>query len=194
MPENYFPVLLFVIVGISVGLVPIALGGGISVLLFVLVSFLISRRERAEEMAQGMTESIRTNEERLRLSEMRIRAIVDGADHLIISTNPEGIIQSFNHAAERQLGYRAEELVAQGVSAVKVILSSLCACCTPAVLRFSRIIWGKDCLAPYSALSSFRVSINLTSNILVNCDLGSAHGARTCFTPSLGQFVRGRPA
>ena len=35
MPENYFPVLLFVIVGISVGLVPIALGGGISRLLGV---------------------------------------------------------------------------------------------------------------------------------------------------------------
>ena len=30
----------------------------------------------------------------------------------------------------------------QGVSAVKVIRSSLWACCTPAVLRFSRIIWG----------------------------------------------------
>ena len=98
----------------------LALGGGISVLLFVLVSFLISRRERAEEMAQGMTESIRTNEERLRLSEMRIRAIVDGADHLIISTNPEGIIQSFNHAAERQLGYRAEELV--GIATANLFL------------------------------------------------------------------------
>ena len=36
-----------------------------------------------------------------------------------------------------------------------MILSSLCACCTPAVLRFSRIIWGKDCFAPYSAPSSF---------------------------------------
>ncbi len=35
MPDNYFPVLLFVIVGISVGLVPIALGGGISRLLGV---------------------------------------------------------------------------------------------------------------------------------------------------------------
>ena len=33
----------------------------------------------------------------------------------------------------------------QGVSAVKVILSSLCACCTPAVLRFSRIICEKVC-------------------------------------------------
>ena len=43
-------------------------------------------------------------------------------------------------------------------------------------------------------LVHFQMSLDITSNILVNCDLGSAHGARTCFTPSLGQFVRGRPA
>jgi hypothetical protein len=36
----------------------------------------------------------------------------------------------------------------QGVSAVKLILSSLCACCTPAVLRFSRIIWTKSRSSP----------------------------------------------
>jgi len=35
MPENYFPILLFVIVGIAVGLAPIALGSGISRLLGV---------------------------------------------------------------------------------------------------------------------------------------------------------------
>ena len=35
MPENYFPILLFIIVGISVGLAPIALGSGISRLLGV---------------------------------------------------------------------------------------------------------------------------------------------------------------
>ena len=89
----------------------LALGGGISVLLFALVSFLISRRERAEEMAQRMTEDIRASEEKLRQSEARIHAIVDGADHLMISTDTEGIIQLFNRAAERYLGYRAEEVI-----------------------------------------------------------------------------------
>ncbi|MBI5923441.1 MAG: CHASE domain-containing protein [Betaproteobacteria bacterium] len=97
-----------------------ALGGGISVLLFVLVSFLISRRERAEEMAAQMTMDIRANEEKLRQSEMRIHAIVDGADHLIISTNTEGVIELFNRAAERYLGYRAEEVI--GKSALSLFL------------------------------------------------------------------------
>ncbi len=89
----------------------LALGGGISVLLFILVSFLISRRERAEEMAQRMTEDIRASEEKLRQSEARIHAIVDGADHLMISTDTEGGIQLFNRAAEHYLGYRAEEVI-----------------------------------------------------------------------------------
>lgn len=89
----------------------LALGGGISVLLFILMSFLIFRRERAEEMAQRMTEDIRASEEKLRQSEERIHAIVDGADHLMISTNNEGVIQLFNRAAERYLGYRAEEVI-----------------------------------------------------------------------------------
>ena len=35
MPENYFPILMFVLVGFGVGVVPIALGSGISRLLGV---------------------------------------------------------------------------------------------------------------------------------------------------------------
>ena len=52
--------------------VVLALGGSISMLLFALVSFLISRRERAEELARKMTEEIRLNEENLRQSEARL--------------------------------------------------------------------------------------------------------------------------
>jgi PAS domain S-box-containing protein len=39
------------------------------------------------------------------------RAILDGAAHAIISTDPDGIIRTFNPAAERLLGYRAGEVV-----------------------------------------------------------------------------------
>jgi len=96
----------------------LALGGGISVLLFILVSFLIFRRERAEEMAKQMTHDIRANEEKLRQSEARIHAILDGAEHLIISTDTGGVIQSFNRSAENHLGYLAEELVGKSTVAV----------------------------------------------------------------------------
>jgi len=95
-----------------------ALGGGISVLLFVLVWSLISRHERAQEMAQRMTQDIRVNEEKLGQSEMRFRAIFDGADHLIISTDTQGVVELFNSAAERYLGYRAEEVIGQSALAL----------------------------------------------------------------------------
>lgn len=39
------------------------------------------------------------------------QAVIDGADHLIITTDVQGIILSFNRAAEASLGYSAEELV-----------------------------------------------------------------------------------
>ncbi|KAF0170124.1 MAG: two-component system sensor-response regulator hybrid protein [Limisphaerales bacterium] len=41
------------------------------------------------------------------------RAILECADYSIISTTPEGLIHTFNRAAERLLGYRAEEVVGQ---------------------------------------------------------------------------------
>ncbi|MBD2292917.1 PAS domain S-box protein [Anabaena sphaerica FACHB-251] len=39
------------------------------------------------------------------------QAIFDGIDYSIISTNPEGIIQTFNAAAEKMLGYTAKEVI-----------------------------------------------------------------------------------
>jgi PAS domain S-box-containing protein len=39
------------------------------------------------------------------------QAIFNGIDYSIIFTNPEGIIQSFNAAAERMLGYSAKEVI-----------------------------------------------------------------------------------
>ncbi len=41
------------------------------------------------------------------------RAILDSANIGIISTSPDGVIRSFNAAAERMLDYRAEELIGQ---------------------------------------------------------------------------------
>ncbi len=53
----------------------------------------------------------RRTQERLKaLAEMR-QAILSSAVQCIISTTPEGIIQSFNRAAERLLGYKEAELV-----------------------------------------------------------------------------------
>jgi len=44
-------------------------------------------------------------------TEILTDAIFDNVDHLLIATDTEGIITKFNKAAERLLGYKAEELV-----------------------------------------------------------------------------------
>ena len=52
-------------------------------------------------------------EEALRASEARHRAVVDTAADAIVTMGTDGLIRSFNHAAERLFGYGAEEIVGQ---------------------------------------------------------------------------------
>ena len=50
-------------------------------------------------------------EEELAQGEVWRKAILDYASQAIIATTPSGMIQTFNPAAERMLGYRAEEMI-----------------------------------------------------------------------------------
>lgn len=54
-------------------------------------------------------------ENELRKSEERMRLILETADDSIITINENGIIQSFNPAAEHFLGYEASEIVGQNL-------------------------------------------------------------------------------
>ena len=54
----------------------------------------------------------------LRETEILQGAILDNAGHAIISTTPDGIITTFNSAAEKMLGYRAEEMIGKQTPAV----------------------------------------------------------------------------
>lgn len=45
-------------------------------------------------------------------------AVLNFAGHAIITTTPEGIIQTFNPAAEKMLGYKAEELIGKTTPAI----------------------------------------------------------------------------
>ncbi len=57
-----------------------------------------------------------TNEQALRDSEERLRAIVSTAVDAIITICQDGIIESFNPAAERMFGYRAAEAIGRNVN------------------------------------------------------------------------------
>ncbi|MCQ8105710.1 PAS domain S-box protein [Methylomonas sp. SURF-2] len=59
----------------------------------------------------AMMQAIQDREEALRRLTVFQRTILDHAAHAIISTAPDGIVTSFNPAAERLLGYAAREVV-----------------------------------------------------------------------------------
>lgn len=46
------------------------------------------------------------------------QAIMNSAQHLIISTDPEGVVTSFNKASEKSLGYRADDLIGKETPAL----------------------------------------------------------------------------
>jgi diguanylate cyclase (GGDEF)-like protein/PAS domain S-box-containing protein len=57
-------------------------------------------------------------DETLRLLLEWQRAILEGANHSIIATDPAGVIVSFNKGAEQMLGYRADEVVGRSTPAI----------------------------------------------------------------------------
>lgn len=60
----------------------------------------------------------RETEEALRDTNTLQQAILEGANYSIISTAPDGIIKTFNSAAERMLGYTSQEVVGKATPAL----------------------------------------------------------------------------
>lgn len=70
--------------------------------------------DEVARLAQGfntMLGTIQKREEQLQQLTLAQRAILDNAAYGIISVAPDGVVTTFNVAAERLLGYRAEEIV-----------------------------------------------------------------------------------
>ncbi|MBC6435029.1 PAS domain S-box protein [Nostoc sp. HG1] len=75
----------------------------------------ISDRKQAEQQLQQLNQELEAKiaertQELWQVNNLQ-RAILDGADYSIISTDPTGIIETFNAAAEGMLGYSAAEMV-----------------------------------------------------------------------------------
>jgi PAS domain S-box-containing protein len=66
-------------------------------------------------------ESLERDEERNRINEIRFRLLIDAVkDYAIISFDPNGLVTSWNHGAERLKGYSAEEIMGQHISSLYV--------------------------------------------------------------------------
>ncbi|WP_434619026.1 hybrid sensor histidine kinase/response regulator [Azospirillum sp. B2RO_4] len=87
---------------LSPSLLAIMTGVGTLLLLsLAMLSSLLDRRQQAERTAE---------------QEARYRAIVDTAVDPIILIDDQGTVESFNHAAEKTFGYRAEEVIGRNVN------------------------------------------------------------------------------
>jgi len=87
------------------------LGCALSVAVFLALRGQVSARQQAERIALEKTHVLR---DVMRLND----SILSSAAFSIISTRADGVITSFNSAAERMLGYRAEELVGKQTPAL----------------------------------------------------------------------------
>ncbi|MCZ6787879.1 MAG: response regulator [Planctomycetota bacterium] len=93
---------------------PLAMAAALLLVTIVLVGYLVlvtSRTRRIENLVAERTAEIA---EVTRLQ----RAILDGATYAIVSTDPNGIIQTFNVAATRMLGHAASDVIGKKTPAL----------------------------------------------------------------------------
>ncbi len=75
-----------------------------------------ARAEEARRHAAELEDAVAQRTAELQESESRLRAIVDAAVDAILVISPDGIIDTFNPAAERLFGYPAAEALSRDVS------------------------------------------------------------------------------
>jgi len=104
--------------------VVLGIGGVISLLLSGVTFLAQTAQRRTQELLTGnqrlsaeVLERRRVEEELRRLS-IAQKAILSSASYSVIATTMEGVIVSFNSAAERMLGYKAEEVIGKATPAI----------------------------------------------------------------------------
>jgi PAS domain S-box-containing protein len=98
----------------------LVLGGGtvISLLLFGIILSLTHTRAAAVTLAEQMTAELRRTLSRAESSEAHARAVIDNVLEGIITADENGVIESFNPAAERIFGYAADEMVGRKINLI----------------------------------------------------------------------------
>ncbi|MDD5176183.1 MAG: CHASE domain-containing protein [Sterolibacterium sp.] len=93
-------------------------GVTLSILIAALAWLLLNGRAHALALAKNMTVLLREEEAKLRKLSGLNQAILDSANYMVISTGTDGVIRTFNRAAERMLGYPEEDVVGKATPAI----------------------------------------------------------------------------
>jgi PAS domain S-box-containing protein len=89
------------------------LGGlGLASMVAIALHYALVSRQRSQSLQKALIEQQRVERE-LQSALLLNQAIVDGTNYSIISTDLNGVIQTFNQAAEKMLGYQATEIIHQ---------------------------------------------------------------------------------
>lgn len=89
------------------------LGGfGLASMVAIALHYALVSRQRSQSLEKALIEQQRVERE-LQSALLLNQAIVDGTNYSIISTDLNGVIQTFNQAAEKMLGYQAAEIIHQ---------------------------------------------------------------------------------
>ncbi len=94
------------------------LGMAISLLLFGLIRSLASVGDRATALANRMTADLQKNEETLRIANERLQMLVQSSPLAIYTRDINGILTSWNPAAERMFGWTAGEVLGKPLPSV----------------------------------------------------------------------------
>jgi diguanylate cyclase (GGDEF)-like protein/PAS domain S-box-containing protein len=94
--------------------------GGVTftLLLFGLVRSLASASSRAVELAERMTENLRKSEETLRATNQQLQLLVQSSPLAIYTRDRDGLLTSWNPAAERMYGWTASEVLGKPLPSV----------------------------------------------------------------------------
>jgi PAS domain S-box-containing protein len=93
----------------------LAAGTLISLLLAGLMGAVARQRTQAVQLVAERTTALREALVRSEATEARSRAVIDHALDAIVTIDTRGVIQTFNPAAERTFGYRADEVIGHSI-------------------------------------------------------------------------------
>jgi len=113
----YLPVLVAILVATSVvdnerlG-DPVLFGGGLLLLVTLVVQQVLVALEKVT-LAADLEATVTLRSEQLRAADERFGSLIESSDDAIIGKTVDGVVTSWNPAAERLYGYRADEIVGQ---------------------------------------------------------------------------------